>query len=49
MSNNDPADTVDDVLKVLSKPLSKYVLSVLAGVDPGEYIGPIEVDDENQD
>ena len=42
-------EKVDDVLDVLTKPLSRYILSVLAGVDPGLYKGPLEDDSENLD
>ncbi|MDF1537934.1 MAG: hypothetical protein P1Q69_03435 [Candidatus Thorarchaeota archaeon] len=47
MSNEDQTNDVDNVLELLAKPLSKYVLSVLAGVDPGRYKGSLEDVGEN--
>lgn len=37
---------VDRIIDLLSKPLSRYILSVLAGVDPGTFTGPIETKDK---
>ncbi|MHA2188288.1 MAG: hypothetical protein ACW99V_08625 [Candidatus Thorarchaeota archaeon] len=37
MSSEEHTEDVDFVLDVLSKPLSRYILSVLAGVDPGVF------------
>ncbi len=37
MSNKDKATDIDNVLDLLSKPLSRYILSVLAGVNPGVF------------
>ncbi|MFW9968035.1 MAG: hypothetical protein ACFFEA_12850 [Candidatus Thorarchaeota archaeon] len=42
MSNEDSSEKIENVLEVLSNPLSRYILSVLAGVDPGVYVGPVE-------
>ena len=35
-SKKEPAK-IDDILELLSKPLTRYILSVLAGVDPGIF------------
>ena len=37
MSSEENEEIIDDLLTVLSKPLSRYILSVLAGVDPGVF------------
>ncbi|MHA2084850.1 MAG: hypothetical protein ACXAEB_10320 [Candidatus Thorarchaeota archaeon] len=37
MTSEERSEEVDFVLDVLSKPLSRYILSVLAGVDPGVF------------
>ncbi|MFW9847356.1 MAG: hypothetical protein ACFFD6_11450 [Candidatus Thorarchaeota archaeon] len=42
MSNDESTEQIDDVLEILANPLSRYILSVLAGVDPGAYTGPLE-------
>ena len=42
MSSEERTEDVDLVLDVLSKPLSRYILSVLAGVDPGVFTETIE-------
>jgi hypothetical protein len=42
MSNNESGEHIDDVLEILSNPLTRYILSVLAGVDPGVYTEPVE-------
>jgi DNA-binding transcriptional ArsR family regulator len=50
MSNEDSSERIDDVLELLANPLSRYILSVLAGVDPGEYVAPIDpLNDNGQD
>ena len=49
MSNEDSSDQIEEVLEVLSNPLSRYILSVLAGVDPGAYTGPFEDNDEDSE
>ncbi|MFW9801677.1 MAG: hypothetical protein ACFFFC_03455 [Candidatus Thorarchaeota archaeon] len=47
MSNNESGEHIDDVLEILTNPLSRYILSVLAGIDPGVYTAPIDaIDDE---
>lgn len=46
VSNEEKLEEIDRVLDLLAKPLSRYILSVLAGVNPGSYKGPIEVQDE---
>ncbi len=47
MSSEESGEHIDDVLEVLSNPLSRYILSVLAGVDPGVYTGlPDNLDDK---
>ncbi len=46
MNSEDKAAEVDRVLNLLSRPLSRYILSVLAGVDPGTFVGPMETKDE---
>ena len=38
MSNDEQSKQIDDLLELLSKPLTRYILSVIAGVDPGEYV-----------
>ncbi|MGY5853071.1 MAG: hypothetical protein RTU92_05850 [Candidatus Thorarchaeota archaeon] len=47
MSSEEPKESIDEVLDLLSKPLSRYILSVLAGVDPGVFTGSLETLDEN--
>jgi len=42
MSSEDRAKQVDELLELLSKPLTRYILSVLVGVDPGVFAGPSE-------
>lgn len=42
MSSEERAKQVDELLELLSKPLTRYILSVLAGVDPGAFVGPSE-------
>jgi hypothetical protein len=37
MSNEDRAEAIDKVLDLLTKPLNRYILSVLAGADPGVF------------
>jgi len=37
MSSEERTEKIDEVLDVLTKPLSRYILSVLAGVDPGVF------------
>lgn len=44
MSNEGDEKKIDDLLTILSKPLSRYILSVLAGADPGVFT---EIYDEN--
>lgn len=39
MSSEEKAEKIDQVLDLLSKPLSRYILSVLAGIDPGNFRG----------
>ncbi|MBN2228389.1 MAG: hypothetical protein JW779_02275 [Candidatus Thorarchaeota archaeon] len=46
MSSEDKAEQVDRILDVLSKPLNRYILSVLAGVDPGPFTETIEIQDD---
>ncbi|MHA2351792.1 MAG: hypothetical protein ACXABX_01570 [Candidatus Thorarchaeota archaeon] len=46
MSNEEKQEEIDQVLDLLTKPLSRYILSVLAGVNPGSYKGPIDVQDD---
>ncbi|MFW9932754.1 MAG: hypothetical protein ACFFDR_08860 [Candidatus Thorarchaeota archaeon] len=46
MSNEEKAEGIDNVLDLLSKPLSRYILSVLAGVDPGTFKGKIQEHDD---
>lgn len=46
MSSEDRREEVDRVLDLLSKPLSRYILFVLAGVDPGSYKGTIDAQDD---
>jgi len=46
MSSDDKLEEIDHVLDLLSKPLSRYILSVLAGVDPGTFAGTIEIQED---
>ena len=46
MSNEDTPEEVDRVLELLSNPLSRYILSVLAGVNPGTYTGEIAAQED---
>ena len=46
MSNEEQVEELDNVLDVLSKPLSRYILSVLAGVNPGTFTGVIDAQNE---
>ena len=48
MSNEEKAEEIDQVLDLLSKPISRYILSVLAGVDPGTFQGTIESQEEKE-
>lgn len=41
MSEEEKNEKIDKVLKVLSKPVSKRILTTLAGVDPGKFEGEI--------
>ncbi len=47
MSDEDQDNAIDEVLDLLSKPLSRYILAVLAGVDPGSFKGPLNRDNDN--
>ncbi|MGY5879339.1 MAG: hypothetical protein RTV31_03765 [Candidatus Thorarchaeota archaeon] len=49
MSNDEKTEEIDYVLDLLSKPLSRYILSVLAGVDPGSYTGLLEIQEEKDE
>ncbi|MHA1944116.1 MAG: hypothetical protein ACW96M_06945 [Candidatus Thorarchaeota archaeon] len=49
MSSEDKTEGVDHVLDLLSKPLSRYILSVLAGVDPGTFAGILEIQEEDKE
>ncbi len=50
MSGEESPKEIDHVLDLLTKPLNRYILSVLAGIDPGTFKGPIEsVDNEKDD
>lgn len=47
MSNNESREHIDYLLEILSNPLSRYILSVVAGADPGVYTAPVDsIDDE---
>jgi hypothetical protein len=46
MNSNESSEEIDHILDVLSKPLNRFILSVLAGVDPGPIKGKIESVDE---
>ena len=37
MSSEENEELIDDLLTILSKPISRYILSVLAGIDPGVF------------
>jgi hypothetical protein len=49
MSNKARDENLDDLLDLLSKPLSRYILSVLAGVDPGAFHESVESSVHSQD
>jgi hypothetical protein len=49
MSSEDKTEGVDQVLDLLSKPLSRYILSVLAGVNPGKFTGSLEIQEEDEE
>ena len=49
VSNEDKTEGVDQVLALLSEPLSRYILSVLAGVDPGAFAGSLEFQEEEDE
>lgn len=46
MSDDDKVEEIDRVLDLLSKPLSRYILSVLAGIDPGSFRGTPQAQNE---
>ncbi len=46
MSSSRGTEKVDRVLDLLSKPLTRYILAVLAGVDPGRFTQAIESPEE---
>jgi hypothetical protein len=48
VTTDNEAKGIDRVLDLLSKPLSRYILSVLAGIDPGTFEGCIETPDESK-
>ncbi len=43
MSSEKKSEDIDSLLDLLSNPLTRYILSVLAGVDPGSFTGTIEI------
>ena len=47
VSNENQVEKTDHVLDLLTKPLTRYILSVLAGVNPGKYKG--EMDAQNDE
>ncbi len=47
MSDEDQDKNIDDVLELLSKPLSRYILAILAGVDPGSFKGSLNGDNND--
>ena len=54
MSSDEQSERLDQLLELLSKPLTRYILSVIAGVDPGIYIdttedNQVQTQDENND
>jgi len=46
MSSEDKIEEVDCVLDLLSKFLSRYILTVLEGMDPGPFTEIIEIQDD---
>jgi len=42
MNSDEQSERLDQLLGLLSKPLTRYILSVIAGVDPGVYIDTTE-------
>lgn len=49
MSSDAKIEGIDHVLDLLSKPLSRYILLVLAGVDPVAFKGPLEIQEEKDE
>ena len=50
MSEENKNEEIDKILKLLSKPISRNILSVLAGVNPGKFKGEISLQNgETQD
>ena len=47
VSSEDQIEKTDQVLELLTKPLTRYILSVLAGVNPGKFKG--EMDAQNDE
>jgi len=45
VSNENQKAGIDSILDLLTKPLTRYILSVLAGVNPGKFRG--ELDSQN--
>jgi hypothetical protein len=46
MSSQEEKPDVDHVLNLLTRPLSRHILPVLAGVDPGASAEAIETKDD---
>ena len=49
MNNEHSTEKIDIILDLLSKPLSRYILSVLAGVYPGVFEGLIGSQGDDSD
>jgi len=48
MSSEKKSEDIDSILDLLSNPLARYILSVLAGVDPGSFTGTSEVKNKDK-
>lgn len=49
MSGEKKSEDIDSILDLLSNPLTRYILSVLAGVDPGSFAGTIEIRNKDKE
>jgi len=48
MSSEERSEKIDQVLNLLSKPLSRYILSILAGIDPGTFKGTADKSEKTE-
>lgn len=49
MSSDESTEEIDTILDILSKPLSRFILSVLVGKDPGVFKGSIDITEDDVD